>query len=429
MPMSEDFASRLYPILPELVEHYGTPFHIYDEEGVIKTGKKVTEAFSPLGGQFREFFAVKANPEPRILKIMAMDLDFGFDCSSIPELELARTYRNFHGKIFFTSNNTSDEEYHAALSRGGCILNLDDISFLDRLSVVPNLICFRYNPGPRRGGNSIIGEPKDAKYGVPHEQIVEAYRRAKKAGARLFGIHTMICSNVRDYKYLVQTVDDLLKVARLLEDELDIKMEFINMGGGLGIPYSPDDPFLDLKKMADGIISSLFKFEMERGYKPSLCMESGRYMTGPHGVLVTKIINKMSKYHEYYGVDACMSSLMRPALYDAYHHITIPARENGPRENFHVVGSLCENNDHFAKDRSLPIAEIGDTMVIHDTGAHGIAMGFNYNGRLRPKVLLLNRKGEAELIRSAETYEDYTRNMYPKPDILVPKLNRTKELV
>lgn len=418
MPMSKGFEERLYPILPEIVQYFGPPFHLYDESGIWKTGGDIIDAFMPLGGKFKEFFAVKANPNPYILEIMIRELGFGFDCSSIPELKLARAAGGDKGSILFTSNNTSQSEYREALTNGGCLLNLDDRSFIQRLPEMPKIICFRYNPGPRRSGNEIIGDPEDSKYGVPHEEIVDTYREAMKAGAEKFGIHTMICSNVRDYKYLVQTVEDLLRITETLDTELGIKLEFINMGGGLGIPYHPDDEPLNLEKMALKIVESLKVFEKRHGYRPSLFMESGRYVMGPHGVLVTNVINKMTKYHEYLGVDASMSALMRPALYGAYHHITIPEKEGGETQEVRVVGSLCENNDHFVRDgRRLPVAEIGDTMVIHDTGAHGYAMGFNYNGRLRPKELLLRRDGSVELIRRAETFEDYIATARKKLDV------------
>ncbi|MBN2241527.1 MAG: diaminopimelate decarboxylase [Acidobacteria bacterium] len=406
MPMSASFENRLYPVLRDIVDHFGTPFHIYNEAGIRETGRALYKAFSGLEG-YREYFAVKALPNPAVLMIMK-DLGFGFDCSSIPELILGRRAGGSGMDIMFTSNNTSQEEFHAAGADGGCILNLDDISLIPKVPEMPELICFRYNPGPGRCGNSIIGHPEEAKYGVTDAQLPGAYHRARERGARRFGLHTMLVSNERNYTYMVQTADMMLGLTERIGKQLDIRFEFINIGGGFGIPYRPEDDPLDLDAMAAEITGLLSDFEKRSGYKPRLYTESGRYMTGPHGVLVTRAINHKDIYRKYVGVDACMSALMRPGMYGAYHHITVPGKNMLPKTTVvDVVGSLCENNDKFAVQRALPGIEDGDILCIHDTGAHGHAMGFNYNGRLRPQELMLKTDGSVELIRRAETADDH----------------------
>ncbi len=417
MPMSQAFKERLYPVLADIVSHYGTPFHIYDEIGIRETGRQLTATFSCLEG-FREYFAVKALPNPRILEIMA-EMGFGFDCSSVAELVLGRRAGARGEDLMFTSNNTSQDEFLAAAADGGCILNLDDISLVPKVPVMPELICFRYNPGPKRGGNSIIGNPVESKYGVAHEQIIEAYRQARKRGAKRFGIHTMLASNELDYRYMVQTTEMLLELIRWIRKEIDIVFEFINIGGGLGIPYRPQDPPFDLQAMGDEIKQMMEVFRSQEGYCPKLFMENGRFMTGPHGVLVVRAINRKDIYRTYIGVDACMSALMRPALYGAYHHIEVLGKNSGlDLETVDVVGSLCENNDKFAIQRPLPHIDDGDILCIHDTGAHGHAMGFNYNGKLRPKELLLRKDGRVELIRRAETLDDYFATLKFDQDLL-----------
>lgn len=420
MPMSSSFKDRLFPILPQLAAHYGTPFHIYDEAGIRATAERLNRAFAGIPG-FREYYAVKALPNLHIQKLM-FDLGFGFDCSSIPELITSRQVGARGEDIIFTSNNTSQEEYRFAEADGGCILNLDDISFIPKVPNFPELICFRYNPGPRRTGNIIIGNPVEAKYGVAHEQLVDAYRQARARGARRFGLHTMVASNERDYTYMVETARMLLELTALLKSELGIELEFVNIGGGLGIPYRPEQEGLNLDAMATEITVLFTAFRQNHGFAPKMLMESGRFITGPHGALVTTAINAKETYRNYIGVDACMSALMRPALYDAYHHIDVLGKEDLPRsEVYDVVGSLCENNDKFAVQRELPPIVDGDLLVIHDTGAHGHAMGFQYNGRLRPKELLLRTDGTVELIRRAETVEDYFTTYNFAPDVFKAK--------
>ncbi len=405
MPISEDYKKRLYPVLDKIVQHYKTPFHIYDEKGIRETCRKVDESFYPLN--FKEYFAVKALPNLRVLNIMR-EMNCGFDCSSIPELFLSRKVGARGEDIMFTSNNTSFEEFEYARNDGGSILNIDDITLIDKLGEMPELICFRYNPGALREGNAIIGKPEEAKYGLTLSQVFEAYEIALKKGAKRFGIHTMIISNELNYKYMIETCKMLLDLVEGISDKLNIKFEFINIGGGIGIPYRPEQNEFNIKAMGDGIKLLFSKFKDKNGYTPKLFIESGRYMTGPHGVLVSQVINLKNTYRKYVGIDACMSSLMRPAIYGAYHHIDVSKKnETSETETVDVVGSLCENNDKFAVQRNLPKAEKGDIILIQDTGAHGYAMGFNYNGRLKPKELLLRENGSVELIRREESMDDY----------------------
>ncbi len=406
MPMTQDFKDRLYPHIAAIAAHYGTPFHIYDEAGIRETGRQLKEAFAGIPS-FREYYAVKALPNPSVLRVM-QDMGFGFDCSSATELMLARDLGARGEDIMFTSNNTSQEEFHLAETEGGCILNLDDISLIDKVPRMPELICFRYNPGARRSGNEIIGKPEEAKYGVSHEQIVEAYRQAQARGATRFGLHTMLASNELNYSYMVQTATMLLELVENIGEQLGIRFEFVNIGGGLGIPYTPEAKPLNIAAMGREITGLFHTFEQRHGYSPALFMESGRFMTGPHGVLVVRAINRKEIYRTYIGVDACMTALMRPALYGAYHHIEVLGKEGSPTtETVDVVGSLCENNDKFAIQRQLPKIEEDDLLIIQDSGAHGHAMGFNYNGKLRPKELLLRSEGTVALIRREERPEDY----------------------
>ncbi|WP_226373866.1 diaminopimelate decarboxylase [Citrifermentans bemidjiense] len=415
--MSASFKDRLFPRIPQIQQHFQTPFHIYDESGIRETGAQLVKAFSGIPG-FREFFAVKALPNREILKLMK-EMGFGFDCSSIPEVILARELGARPEDIMFTSNNTSQEEFDFATQDGGCIMNLDDISLIEKVPHFPEMICFRYNPGPRRTGNVIIGNPEEAKYGVSHEQVVEAYRQAKERGATRFGLHTMVASNELDYTYIVETARMVLEVAEEVEAALGIKFEFVNIGGGFGIPYRPEQKTLDLARMSAEVTELFDGFRKRHGHAPAMFMESGRFMTGPHGALVTTAINSKDTYRRYIGVDACMSALMRPALYGAYHHIDVLGKDRDPKtEIYDVVGSLCENNDKFAVQRELQPIEDGDILVIHDSGAHGHAMGFQYNGRLRPKELMLRADGRVELIRRAETVEDYFATYDFEPSVL-----------
>jgi len=422
MPMSKAFEERLFPKLPKIIEYFGTPFHIMDEQGIIDTGENLKNDFRAISG-FREYFAVKALPVPAILEIMRK-LGFGLDCSSPSELLLARQNGFTGTDIMFSSNDTSIELFELSLSDGGCILNLDDISMIDRVPAFPELICFRYNPGERRTGTEIIGKPVESKWGVRHEQIIEAYRRAQVRGARRFGLHTMIISNEPDYRYMVETVRMLLEVMEMVSQELDVKFEFFNIGGGIGIPYRTEDEPFNMSALAEEIGKMLNDFRVKYGYVPKLFMESGRFMTGPHGVLVARVINRMSKYREYVGVDtSTWAANVRPAIYEtAYHHITILDSDcrtkHGEEEVVDVVGPLCENSDKFAKQRLLPEVAVGDIMVQHDTGAHTSAMASNYNGWLRPQILLLRSNGSIELIKRAESMDDLFATLNFEPKVL-----------
>ena len=419
MPMSKAFEERLFPILPEIIDYFGTPFHIYDEQGIIDAGEKWKADFKDIIG-FQEYFAVKALPNPAILRIMRR-LGFGLDCSSASELILARQNGFSAEDIMLTSNNTYGELFKLALAGDGCILNLDDISMVDKVPEIPELICFRYNPGERRTGTEIIGNPVESKWGVRHDQIVEAYQLAKNRGARRFGIHTMIISNELGYQYMVETVRMLLEVIEMVSQALGMKFEFFNIGGGVGIAYRPEDEAFNMPALAKDAKTLLQKFEEKAGYVPKLFMECGRFTTGPHGVLVASVINRMSKYREYIGINAStLSANPRPAFYQtAYHHITILGPDGKPKygdeELVDVVGPLCENNDKFAKQRLLPRAEVGDILVQHDTGAHCLAMSGNYNGWLRPQELFLHPDGTAELIRRAETMDDLFNTLKYEP--------------
>ena len=411
--MSATFANRLLPILGRIAGEFGTPFHIYDEAGIVECGHRFNELFAAVPG-FREFYAVKALPNLRILDILRRELGFGFDCSSITELKMARSLGARAEDIIFSSNNTSPAEYAEALGHGGCILNLDDLGFVDKPSFMPELICFRYNPGALGIGNAVIGKPQEAKFGLRRDQIAAAYMRARERGARRFGLHTMIVSNEPRYRRIVKIIEMLLGVCGDISAVTGIHMEFVNMGGGIAIPYRPADKPFNLAALARQTVELFAEFKRAHGYVPKLFMECGRLITGPHGVLVTQVLNVMSKYRDYVGVDACMSSLMRPGMYKtAYNHITAIApggeEKSGAPVLVDVVGSLCENNDKFAQQIPLPPVQAGDYLVIHDTGAHGHAMGFQYNGRLRPQELLLRRDGSVELIRRAETMDDYLR--------------------
>jgi diaminopimelate decarboxylase len=415
--MSPAFQSRLLAKLPQVVAHFGTPFHLYDEVGIRETVHKLYDAFAGVEG-FREYFAVKALPNPRILN-MLHELGCGFDCSSIPELMLSRQVGARAEDIMFTSNNTSMAEFTTAFSDSGCIVNLDDISLIPKLPAVPDVLCFRYNPGARRSGNAIIGRPEEAKFGMTDEQCLEGYRRACALGVKRFGLHTMLVSNERDYRYMLETTAMLLEMVARVSERLGITFQFINIGGGLGIPYRPEDTPLDIEALGGAVRELLAHFNAKHSYAPHLYMESGRYITGTHGVLVTRTINCKNTYRAYIGVDANMSALMRPGMYGAYHHITVFGKEDEPpTQVYDVVGALCENNDKFAVQRPLPPIEDHDLLLIHDTGAHGHAMGFNYNGRLRPQELLLRMDGSVELIRRAETPDDYFATLKFAPNVM-----------
>jgi diaminopimelate decarboxylase len=422
MPMSQAFQDRLFHRLPQIIEYFGTPFHIFDEQGIFDGAEKLKADFKEIHG-FKEYYAVKALPDDAILQIMKK-LGFGVDCSSPSELIMSRC-NGFHGEdIMFSSNNTSQETFAEALKDGGCIINLDDITMIDALNPFPEFICFRYNPGERRTGNFIIGDPIESKYGLRHDQIMEGYRKAIARGAKRFGLHAFIFSNERDYKKILESVRMLLEMMASITKELGIKFEFFNISGGAGIPYRPGDNAFDFPALAKESKPLIDAFIKQNGYTPKLFTEFGRYMTGPHGVLVARVINRMSKYREYIGVDtATMAANPRPAIYEsAYHHITILDPQGKPRQGneevVDVIGPLCENNDKFAKQRTLPRTQVGDIMVQHDTGAHAPAMTGNYNGWLRPQHLLLKTDGSVELIRRAETMDDLFATLKFKRKVL-----------
>lgn len=387
-----------------LSEKYPTPFYVYDEEGIRDSAKKLINAFSWNPG-FKEYFAVKAAPNPAILALLKEE-GCGADCSSLPELLLAEQCGIIGEEIMFTSNDTPADEFVKAKELGA-IINLDDLSHLayfEKHAGLPDLLSFRYNPGSARTGNSIIGKPEEAKFGLTKEQLFEGYKIAKEKGVTRFGLHTMLASNELDYQYFVETARMLFDLAIQIQKELGITLEFVNLGGGIGIPYRPEQKEIDLEVLSDEIKKLYETYNL----KPlKLYMECGRYITGPHGYLVTKVRHFKNTYKNYVGLDASMADLMRPGMYDAYHHITVLGKENeAATKTYDVTGSLCENNDKFAIDRELPVLEKNDILVIHDAGAHGHSMGFNYNGKLRPAEFLL-KDGHFTMIRRAETVEDY----------------------
>ncbi|HLC96447.1 MAG TPA: diaminopimelate decarboxylase [Candidatus Nanoarchaeia archaeon] len=393
----------------EALKKFPTPFHLYDEAQIRENARRFKKAFSILPG-FKEFFAVKGLPNPYILKILKEE-GFGTDCSSLPELILSEKVGIRGENIMFSSNDTPAKEYVKAKELGS-IINLDDIShieFLEKNAGLPDLISFRYNPGPARKGNVIIGDPKEAKYGLTRKQLIEAYKICKQKGVTRFGLHTMVVSNELKEEYFIETAKMLFELAVEINKEIGIKLEFVNLGGGIGIPYKPEERPVSYEKIAKGI-QKLYQSLIEKNNLAPLkiFMECGRVITGPYGWLVTKVIHMKHTYKDYVGVDANMANLMRPAMYGAYHHITVLGKEDKkPIHVYDVTGSLCENNDKFAIDRKLPVIEIGDLMLIHNTGAHGHAMGFNYNGKLRSSEILLRENGSLQLIRRAETVEDY----------------------
>jgi len=392
-----------------IAEKYPTPFHIYDEKGIRANARRLNAAFAWNPG-FKEYFAVKACPNPHLMQILKEE-GFGMDCSSLAELILAEKIGVTGESIMFTSNDTPECEFIKARALGA-VINLDDITHIDYLencAGLPELVCFRYNPGSLKGGNAIIGNPEEAKYGFTIGQIFEGYERLKELGVKRFGLHTMVASNELNPLYFIETAEILFDLAMEIYVELGITFDFLNIGGGIGIPYKPEDTAVDLEFVGEGIRNAYQERLISKGHPElKIYMECGRMVTGPYGYLVSKILHVKETYKSYLGLDACMANLMRPALYGAYHHITIPARSAEPCDMvYDVTGSLCENNDKFAVDRELPEAAPGDLVVIHDTGAHGHAMGFQYNGKLRSAELLLREDHSVVLIRRAETVEDY----------------------
>ncbi|MGE5583245.1 MAG: diaminopimelate decarboxylase [Bacillota bacterium] len=395
--------------IERIIQQHPTPFHIYDEQAIRENARRLTAAFNWAPG-FKEYFAVKALPNPAILKILREE-GFGADCSSLTELILAERAGITGANIMFSSNDTPAEEFRKAWDLGA-IINLDDIShiaFLEETTGLPEIISFRYNPGPTRKGNAIIGIPEEAKYGFTKEQLFKGYRIMREKGIRRFGLHTMVASNELHPHFFIETAKMLFELVAEISRELRIRFEFVNLGGGIGIPYKPDQKPIDLGLISKGIKKEYDQIIVANGLHPLwLAMECGRYITGPYGYLVATVLHKKEIYKNYVGLDACMANLMRPGMYGAYHHITVLGKEDWPADHIYdVTGSLCENNDKFAINRNLPLIERGDIIVIHDTGAHGHAMGFNYNGKLRSAELLLRPDGTVQLIRRAETVDDY----------------------
>ena len=395
--------------LEEVIRKYPTPFHLYDEKSIRQNIRRLKGAFA-WAPAFREHFAVKAAPNPRLMQILHEE-GAGTDCSSLAELVLSERAGITGEEIMLTSNDTPAEEFQKARELNA-IINLDDISHLDYLehhAGLPACLSFRYNPGNLIEGNDIIGKPTEAKYGLTRDQVFEAYKIAQARGVKRFGLHTMVISNELRPEAFVYTAKIMFRLAVEIKETLGIKLEFINLGGGIGIPYRPEEESVDLNAVGQGIHDAYDAMMAPAGLsQTAIFTESGRAMTGPAGWLVTTVLHEKKTYKDYIGLDACMANLMRPALYGAYHHITIMGKEDALADHvYDVTGSLCENNDKFAIDRKLPKIEIGDRLIIHDTGAHGHAMGFNYNGKLRSAELLLRQDGSIELIRRAETLADY----------------------
>lgn len=397
--------------LRQVAEEFPTPFYLYDERSIRENARNLLEAFSWNEG-FKEFFAVKATPNPFIIEPL-IEEGCGADCSSFAELLLCERIGVTGEQIIFTSNDTPAKDFQKARELGA-IINLDDLThldFLDDVAGLPDLLCFRFNPGQSLGSDSafIIGQPQEAKYGLTREQLFAGYAEARRRGVKRFGLHTMVLSNELNDKFFVETAKMVFKLAVELKQQLDIDLEFVNLGGGLGIPYKPNDKPIDLQLLSNGIKQAYDELIVPAGLEHlRVCMENGRYMTGPYGFLVTRVLHEKNTYKHYIGVDACMANLMRPGMYGAYHHITAVGKPTRADDGVvDVVGSLCENNDKFAIDRRLAEVQRGDLLVIHDAGAHGHSMGFQYNGKLRCAELLRQADGTVRQIRRAETVDDY----------------------
>ncbi len=395
----------------EIIEQYPTPFHIYDEKGIRENVKALYDAFSWNKG-FKEYFAVKATPNPYLIKILN-EYGCGCDCSSKTELMIAKALGVTGDNIMFSSNDTPLEEFKYCNDLGG-IINLDDITHIEAVEKacgkLPEKMSCRYNPGGVfQISNDIMDEPGDAKYGMTKEQIFAAYAVMKAKGVKEFGMHAFLSSNTLSDDYYPLLAKKLFKLAVKIKDQVGVKISFINLSGGIGIPYLPKEDPVDIKAIGEGVKEVFEEILVPAGMGDvKLCAELGRYMMGPYGGLVTTAINEKHTHKDYIGVDACAVNLMRPAMYGAYHHITVLGKEEAKRSEFYdVTGSLCENNDKFAINRKLPKIDMGDVLFIHDTGAHGFAMGYNYNGKLKSAEILLKEDGSFELIRRAETEKDY----------------------
>lgn len=408
--MSEKIPFVTKEQLEDIASHYATPFYLYDEKGIRETARRVNKAFSWNKG-FKEYFAVKATPTPGILKILHEE-GCGADCSSYTELLMADAVGFKGDEIMFSSNDTPAEDFQLARKLNATI-NLDDIThidFLERVADIPDTVCCRYNPGGHFAiANNIMDNPDDAKYGMTREQLTEAYKRLMAKGVKHFGLHAFLASNTVTNDYYPELARILFKVAVELKEETGASIEFINLSGGVGIAYRPGQPQNDIMEIGEGVRRAYEEVLVPAGMgNVRLYTEMGRYMLAPYGALVSRVIHQKHIYKEYIGLDACAANLMRPAIYGAYHHITVMGKENAPCDHkYDVTGGLCENNDKFAIDRMLPEINIGDLVFIHDAGAHGFAMGYNYNGKLRSAELLLKEDGSVEMIRRAETPADY----------------------
>ncbi len=394
----------------EMIKKYPTPFHLYDEKGIRENARKLYQAFSWNKG-FKEFFAVKATPNPTILRILKEE-GCGTDCSSLTELMMSDKLGFAGDEIMFSSNDTPAEEFILAKKLGATI-NLDDfthIDFLEKTAGIPEKICCRYNPGGTFSiSTTIMDNPGDAKYGMTKDQIIEAYRILKGKGVKRFGMHAFLASNTVTNDYYPVLARTLFEVAVEIKEKTGVKLDFINLSGGVGVPYTPDKEPNDILAIGEGVRKVYEEILVPAGMGDvALYTELGRFMLAPYGHLITTAIHEKHTHKEYIGVDACAVNLMRPAMYGAYHHITVLGKENEPCDHkYDVTGSLCENNDKFAIDRMLPKIDMGDVLAIHDTGAHGFAMGYNYNGKLKSAEVLLCEDGSTKLIRRAETPDDY----------------------
>lgn len=396
--------------LEQIIKEYPTPFHLYDEKGIRENARKLKQAFAWNPG-FKEYFAVKATPTPAILRILKEE-GCGTDCSSMTELMMSERLGFQGDEIMFSSNDTPAEEFVKARELDATI-NLDDIThidFLKKCAGIPKKISCRFNPGGIfELGTDIMDNPGDAKYGMTKEQIMEAYTRLKELGVETFGMHAFLASNTVTNEYYPELAKILFQLAVEIKERTGVQLDFINLSGGVGIPYTPDKEPNDILAIGEGVHKVYDEVLVPAGMGDvKIFTELGRFMLAPYGHLVVKAIHEKHTYKEYIGVDACAVNLMRPAMYGAYHHITVMGKENAPCDHvYDITGSLCENNDKFAVDRKLPEIEIGDLLVIHDTGAHGFAMGYNYNGKLKSAEILLQEDGSTKLIRRAETPEDY----------------------
>ena len=397
--------------LERIAQDYPTPFHIYDEKGIRENAKALKEAFSWNKG-YKEYFAVKATPNPFLIQIL-QEYGCGCDCSSMTELMLSQAIGAVGEDIMFSSNDTPAEEFQYA-NELGAIINLDDITHIEVLEkavgTLPKRLSCRYNPGGVfQMSNGIMDNPGDSKYGFTPEQLFEGYRILKEKGVKRFGLHAFLASNTVTNEYYPQLAKQLFELAVQIKEKVGVQIDFINLSGGVGIAYQPGQKANDIRVIGEGVHKVFDEVLVPAGMgDTAIYTEMGRFMTGPYGALVTQAIHEKHTHKEYIGVDACAVNLMRPAMYGAYHHITVLGKENAPCDHkYDVTGSLCENNDKFAIDRMLPKIEKGDYLVIHDTGAHGYAMGYNYNGKLKSAELLLKEDGSVQLIRRAETPKDY----------------------